>query len=114
MDDQKQAITKAVGARIKYLRRAKNISQEELALQAGLNPAYYGQVERGVKCPTIDTLYKIAKAMDVSPADFLRSGELPGFSEDQTKQLQSLLSRVPAEKMNQVLQLIEGITDLLF
>ena len=113
MDDQKQAITKAVGARIRYLRRAKNISQEELALQAGINPAYYGQVERGLKCPTIDTLYKIAKAMNVSPADFLRSEELPAFSEDQTKQLQQLLSRVPTEKLGQVLEVVESITKLL-
>lgn len=113
MDEQKREITEAVGARIKYLRRMQGISQEELALKAGINPAYFGQVERGLKCPTIDTLYKIAKAMEVSPAECLRSEELPDFSEDQVKRLQSLLSRVPKEKMDQVLQVVEDITELL-
>lgn len=113
MDEQKREITEAVGARIKYLRRMKEISQEELALKAGINPAYFGQVERGLKCPTVDTIYKIAKAMDVSPAEFLRSEELQDFSEDQVKRLQCLLSRVPAEKLEQVLQIVESITDLL-
>lgn len=113
MDDQKREITEAVGARIKYLRRMKEISQEELALKAGVNPAYFGQVERGLKCPTVDTLYKIAKAMEVSPAELLRSEELPNFSEDQVKRLQSLLSRVPAEKLDQVIRVVEDITELL-
>lgn len=53
MDEQKRESTKAAGARIKYLRRAKDISQEDLALQAGIYPAYFGQVERGLKRPTI-------------------------------------------------------------
>lgn len=113
MDEQKKEITEAVGARIKYLRRMKEISQEELALKAGINPAYLGQVERGLKCPTVDTLYKIAKAMEISPAEFLRSEELSDFSEKQTKQLQTLLSRVPAEKRNQLMQVLEQMVDLL-
>ncbi len=100
MDEQKREITEAVGARIKYLRRMQGISQEELALKAGINPAYFGQVERGLKCPTIDTLCKIAKAMDISPDECLRSEELPDFSDDQVKRLQSLLARVPAEKLD--------------
>ena len=71
MDDQKREITVAVGNRIRYFRRLQSISQEELALRANLNPAYLGQVERGLKCPTVDTLYKIAKAMNISPAELL-------------------------------------------
>ena len=46
MDDQKRKITEDVGNRIKYFRRLKSISQEEVALRANLNPAYFGQVER--------------------------------------------------------------------
>ena len=60
MDEQKREITIAVGSRIKYFRHVNSLSQEDLALRAGLNPAYFGQVERGLKCPTIDTLCKIA------------------------------------------------------
>ena len=76
MDGQKREITQAVGARIRYFRRLQSISQEELAMRASLNPAYFGQVERGEKCPTIDTLYRIAKALNVSPPELLR---LPVF-----------------------------------
>lgn len=73
MNEQKREVTEAVAARIRYLRRIKEFSQEEVALRAGLNPAYFGQVERGMKCPTIDTLCKIARALDTSPAELFRS-----------------------------------------
>ena len=66
MDAKKQELTEAVGKRIRTLRHLQSISQEEVALRANLNPAYYGQVERGLKCPTIDTLYKIAQALGTS------------------------------------------------
>ena len=56
MDEQKREITMAVGQRIRKLRRIRAISQEEVAFRADLNPAYFGQVERGEKCPTVDTL----------------------------------------------------------
>lgn len=54
MDDQKQRIMKEVGDRIKYFRRLKSVSQEELALQANLNPAYFGQVGDRRKFCVID------------------------------------------------------------
>lgn len=112
MDDQKREITVAVAARIKYFRHVRGMSQEELALNAGLNPAYYGQVERGLKCPTIDTLYKIGKALDVPPAEFLRSDALPDYATDRTKRTKELLARVPADKVEQVFKVIEDVTGL--
>ena len=54
------------------VRKQKEISQEELALRAGINTVYYGQIERGQKCPTVDTLYKIAVGLEVPLPDLLR------------------------------------------
>ena len=50
--------------KIKVYRAMKNISQEELALRANLNPAYFGQVERGVKCPTIGVTRKTINTVE--------------------------------------------------
>lgn len=44
---QKQQIMQATADRIRHLRKQKDISQEELALRAGINTVYYGQIERG-------------------------------------------------------------------
>lgn len=112
MDDQKQRITAAVAVRIKQFRYARSMSQEELAFRANLNPAYYGQVERGLKCPTIDTLYKIAKALDIPPSELLRSDALPGYRADRGQRLKELLARVPEDKLDQVYKILEDLIGL--
>lgn len=62
-------IAQLVGERIRFFRKGYGLSQEQLAFKAGLNPSYMGQVERGEKSPTIDSLEKIATALDVTLED---------------------------------------------
>ena len=57
-----------VGERIRYFRNLRGWSQETLALQAEINPAFLGHLERGLKSPTIKTLEKIVRALDISLA----------------------------------------------
>ena len=58
-----------VGERIRYFRNLRGWSQETLALQAEINPAFLGHLERGLKSPTIKTLEKIVRALDISLAE---------------------------------------------
>lgn len=121
MDVQKQEITRLVGERIKSLRLVRSFSQEDLALRASLNPAYFGQVERGTKCPTIDTLYKISKALEIPLWELLRLETLSvqngcrsvGGHMEQSAQMNEWLSCLPAEKQKQVLEIFEKIIQLL-
>jgi transcriptional regulator with XRE-family HTH domain len=53
-----------IGESIRILRTGKGLSQEQLALNAGVNTSYIGQIERGEKNPTIKTLEKIAVALE--------------------------------------------------
>ena len=71
MDKEKLEITQKTAKRIKYFRTMRGLSQESLALSAGLNPAFLGHIERSLKCPTVDTLNKIALALDVSLSQLL-------------------------------------------
>lgn len=61
MDD----LAKIVGARIRYYRKDKKWSQEKLAEEAGCHAAYVGQVERGEKNMTLDSLMRFATALGV-------------------------------------------------
>lgn len=54
-----------LGARIKELRKEKRISQENLAASAQTNPVYISRIESGKQKPSIHTLDKLAKAMNV-------------------------------------------------
>ncbi|MCM3745358.1 helix-turn-helix domain-containing protein [Sporosarcina luteola] len=60
MDD----IVKVVGERIRYFRKKNGKSQEELAHQASLHNTYVGQLERGEKNASIESLYKIHRHLE--------------------------------------------------
>ena len=59
-------IAKILGQRIRNYRTAKGWSQEKLAELSGCHPTYIGQVERGEKNATIESIEKISKALSVS------------------------------------------------
>lgn len=64
-------VSRKIGKKIRYIRERKEITQEQLALNADLNRAYIGYIERAERNPSTDTLVKIAKALKVSPKDLL-------------------------------------------
>ena len=63
-------ITEDVGNRIRYLRKQRGISQEKLALRAGIDRTYLAGIESGKRNATIISLEKIINALGVSMKDF--------------------------------------------
>ncbi|UMY54871.1 MULTISPECIES: helix-turn-helix domain-containing protein [Paenibacillus] len=56
----------SVGERIRAIRKAKGLTQQQLAELSGLDDAYIGSVERGERNFSIDTLEKILIGLNVS------------------------------------------------
>lgn len=54
-----------IGKVLRNCRKSKKISQEVLSGLADLDRTHYSKIERGLRSPTIDTLFKIAHALDV-------------------------------------------------
>ena len=105
-------LSEMVGARLRLLRNQRGYSQETLAERAGLHPTYIGQVERGEKNVTVDSLAKITAALDVPiTAAF---GELDTQAEEDSYPLKAyrLLSGLKAEEQEKVYCLLEGIVNL--
>lgn len=61
-----------LGDRIRLLRKDQQLSQEQLGELAGLHTNYIGQVERGEKNVTVESLEKIASGLGVSMEDLFR------------------------------------------
>ena len=59
-------IAKTIGQRIRNYRNALGISQEKLAELSGCHPTYIGQIERGEKNATVESVEKIATALNIS------------------------------------------------
>lgn len=61
---------KLVAHNIRRLRVARDVSQERLAFDAGVDRSYLGGIERGEENPSVDTLEKIAGILSVEIRDF--------------------------------------------
>ena len=59
-------LTKTVGQRIRSYRIQRGLSQEKLAELCGCHPTYIGQLERGEKNATLESVDKIVSALNIS------------------------------------------------
>lgn len=64
------------GKRLRAWRKAKNLSQEKLALEASLDYSYVNEIENGKINPGLITIMALAEALKVTPAVFLVSAKL--------------------------------------
>lgn len=64
-------IRKKFGQHLRELRQQKKLTQEELADKAGMHFTYIGQIERGIRNPSLVNLYKLSRALKVPAGQLL-------------------------------------------
>jgi len=64
-------IEQAFGRVLKELRKDAKLSQENLALETDLDRTYISLLERGLRQPTLKTIFKLSKALQITPSQFL-------------------------------------------
>ena len=104
---------KKLGNNIKKYRLEKGFSQENLALRAGIHPAYLGRLERGEKCPTLDTVFKICEALSVPVADIISFAESESKHDGDTKTVEEIIEKLPKSKQVKLLDIIKSIAELI-
>ena len=64
-----------IGKRLRTLREARGLSQGDIERRSGLLRSYISRVEGGYTIPSLSTLEKFAKALEVEPYQLLFQGE---------------------------------------
>lgn len=72
----------SLGNEIRKAREATGLSQEQLALEAGLHRTYISLLERGKRSPTIDVLLRICKVLGTSASELIGRIETDGSSDN--------------------------------
>ena len=70
-----------IGEVIKSYRADRGLSQGDIERRTGLLRCYLSRVENGHTVPSLETLAKIAEAMEISLADFFPGSDTPGDRE---------------------------------
>ncbi|MCG7354455.1 MAG: helix-turn-helix transcriptional regulator [Roseomonas mucosa] len=64
-----------VGRNFARIRRERGLTQEQVEDRCGLSQQYLSGLERGLRNPTVVTLFEIAQALGVNPVDLIRPDE---------------------------------------
>lgn len=64
------------GKVLRKLRESQSLSQEKLAEYCDLDRTYISLLERGLRQPTISTIFKIADALNITPSELVKKVEM--------------------------------------
>lgn len=81
-----------VGKNLRRLRTERGLSLERLAQASGVSRAMLGQVELGQSAPTINVLWKIARALDVPFSALITASQATGVTILRASQAKRLMS----------------------
>ena len=66
--EEKDELLRAFGDNVRRIRESKKMTQEAVAYTAGFSRSYYTEVEQGKRNLSLVNLYRLCKALNVSPA----------------------------------------------
>ena len=70
MDEaRKDEVKRAFGVRLRKARKAAKLSQEKVALKAGIDRSYFGGIERGENNVSLVNIHRIADALEIDAAE---------------------------------------------
>lgn len=69
------SVAKQFGDNLARIRKRSGLSQEEVCWRASVHRTEISQLERGLRIPRIDTVAKLAAALEVEPGEFFKGIE---------------------------------------
>lgn len=97
---------KLLGDRIRILRKAQGLTQQDLGEKTGLNYKFIGEIERGNQNPSIKVLIKIADVLDIEFMELFRIREELSDRDEILKAIAKTIEKMPDESLKTVLQLL--------
>ena len=101
-----------IGRRIRSYRMQMGFSQEQLAERSNLHATYIGQLEREEKNATLESIEKVAAALDVSLSELFENTEAYRKNKVQDEmRIFELIHGVPAVQQKKILRILEILVD---
>lgn len=73
--DIERALDASFGEMLRKLREQRGLSQEQLAFETGIHRTFVSQLERGLKTPSLATLFKLAAALEIDASQMVQQLE---------------------------------------
>lgn len=101
-----------IGQRIRSYRLQSGLNQEELAEKCGLHPTYIGQVERGEKNATIESISKIANGLSLSLSELFENIGSGVDNDNYPAEAYNLMLSLPMNEQEKMLKIMQMIVQM--
>jgi len=102
-------VTELFGRRVRSLRKAQGLTQEDLADRGGVNYKYLGAVERGEENPSLKIISGIATGLGVEVRDLFEFQHEEPSPAKLRKKLDSLLKDADQATLQQAVKLVRAL-----
>lgn len=99
---------KSFGKQLQRYRERAGYSQEALAELVECSTIFISYIERGEKSPSLDTLIKLANALDIS-VDILLGKELKHYTFEKLKYIEEQMKNLPASDQQKILDIVDSV-----
>ena len=97
-----------LGARIKELRKFRELSQEQLSEKVSIDPKYVSFIECGRNAPSLETMESIARALEVEIKDLFEFAHLQAGG-IKAEEIEKLLEGANEEKKRTIMKIIRAM-----
>lgn len=98
-----------LGARLKEIRKARGLTQEALAEKVDLTPQYLSRLEAGHQSPSIETVARLAEALDLELFEVFDFGH-QGTVKEVRERLRKVLQESSEERLRLGLKLLHALS----
>ena len=102
-------IARELGERLRAYRTQRGWSQEEMVERADLHTTYIGQLERGEKNATIESISKVAAALDISLSKLFENISLASSEKDIPSRCYDLIQKQPLRDQKLLLDILDAV-----
>ncbi|WP_195985883.1 helix-turn-helix transcriptional regulator [Clostridium sp. D33t1_170424_F3] len=111
MENCKSEVTRIVGERLRNYREQAGLSQEELAEKADIHPGYVGMIERADRNPTVETVEKIARALDLPLETLFENIVIGNDGKKVAAECYQLIQSQPLKEQEKLYDILKQIVD---
>lgn len=101
-----------IGQRIRNYRIQQGLSQEALAENSGLHPTYIGQIERGEKNATLESIEKVANGLSVPLGKLFENIGGSGDETNYPAKAYSLVQSAPVPVQEKIVNIIKSAVEI--
>lgn len=102
---------KLFGKRVRSIRKAAKITQEDAAERARLKSKYLGEIERGEKRPSFDAIMALAKALGTTPAAFFQFDKEESDEKTLRKKVEALVAKSTLPQLQQAYRVLRALME---